>query len=213
MIIATQTQLIPVQEFSPPQIASIRNSVISQLVALASRELSMPDSDLIVRDIHPYTDLGWDYAVGTATTTTGEQWEHDVTAIVVGYNSLTGASTMADQRYVAIFGIRDLRLGVGATNTATAVAGIPRPLQEVSLVKFTVGGSISAIWNIEGLSAYKWNQAGFSPAAVVIPQNTSFNIYGYMKNKSMTKNTGIVGTIFLQLVGVTVEPRGKVITP
>ena len=82
-----------------------------------------------------------------------------------------------------------------------------------SMIKFEVGGSTAAIWQIESMSAYKWDQAAFSPAAVIIPQNTNFNIKFYMKHKSMTKATGLVGSIWLQLIGVTIEPRGKVITP
>lgn len=211
--IPTQTQLIPVQEMNPAQIAAIRNSVINQVVALASRELGKPESDLVVRDIQPYTDLGWDYATDTVTAGTSESWEHDVTTTTVGYNSVTGSETMADQRYVAIFGVRDLRYGVGATGSATAQGGFCKPLQMASLIKFTIGGGISAIWDVESMSAYHFDQAAFSPAAVVIPQNTSLNISFYMKNKSMEDEAGLAGTIWLQLIGVTVEPRGKVISP
>jgi len=210
----TQTHLTPVQEMTPANVAQIRNSVISQLVAMVSHDLGRPESELIVRDIQPYTDLGWDYAVGTATTTTTEQWEYDVTGTSVGYNSVTGATTMADQRYVAIFGIRDGRLSLGATASgATAPSSQVKPYPIAGLVKFEVGGAISAIWNIQCMMAYRYDQAAFSPSAIVIPQNVGFNIYYYMKNMLMTKATSVIGTLFLQLIGVVVEPRGKMVSP
>ncbi len=211
---AAQLQLIPIQEMSPAEAVAIRNSVIEQLLAYAAKELRKSPDELIVRDIEPYTDLEWDYAAATASGRPAyEHWEYDITTTSVGYKSFTGDTNMADQRFVAIFGIRDARLGIGATGTATAQGGLAKPHQLMSLIKFTVGGSIAAIWDITGLSAYHFDQAALCPAAIVIPQNVQFNIYGYTRNMNDTKATGEVGTLWLQLVGVVVEPRGKVVTP
>ena len=51
------TGLVPIQELTPASIANIRNSVINQVVALAARELSLPEDKMVVRDIRPEADL------------------------------------------------------------------------------------------------------------------------------------------------------------
>lgn len=210
----TQMQLMPVQEMTPANVAQIRNSVISQLVAIVSQDLGKPENELIVRDILPYTDLGWDYDSEDATTSTIEQWKHEIGSAVVGYESAAGASTMADQRYVGIFGIRDTRMSLGASVTgATTPMGTIKPLQVVGLVKFEVGGAVAAIWNIQSMQAYRYDQAAFSPSAIIIPQNVTFTISFYKKNMLHTKSTGVIGVSWLQLIGVTVEPRGKKVSP
>jgi len=207
---ATNTQLIPLREMIPGDAARIRNSVINQLVALASKELSMPETDLVVRDILPYTDLGWDWAAATNSTT--ESWTHDASGDAVGYHTFTGDTTMSDQRYVAIFGVRDCRYGLAATNTATEIVFV-RPAFPISLLKFSVGGASKAIWDTSGLCCYVGNAVAFSPAAIILPQNVSFNIYYYSKNYDSSSTVQKDVDMKIQLLGVTVEPRGKVISP
>jgi hypothetical protein len=196
---------------TPGQISTIRNSIINQIVAVAARELSVNEKQLVVRDILPYTDLGMDY--GTASAGTTENWERDLTGTSVGYVSVTGSHTMGDQRYVAIFGVRDYRNSQGATHTATEISAAPyMPLDEVSLIKFDIGGATKAIWDISGIQAKSDAHVGFSPSAVLIPQNASYNIYYYVKAQ-YTADTAKIGMAYLQFVGVTVEPRGKTMTP
>jgi hypothetical protein len=207
---ASQTHLVPIQEMSPGQVVSIRNSVINQLLAIVATELSLPQSQLVVRDIQPYTDLSWDY--GSASAGTAENWEHDMTGTTVGYTTMT-ENTMGDQRYVAIFGVRDISWGQGATaKDATDVAVFNRPKSGVSLIKFTVGGAIKAIWDMSALAAYTDAQVGFAPSAVLIPQNASYAIAFYQKNIASVATAKSVAC-FIQLIGVTIEPRGKVISP
>ena len=209
---AAQTQLVPLREMTPAAVAYIRNSVISQVVKLASDELSIPESGLIVRDIEPYTDLKWKYCAADTTANTAENWDQDIETTTVGYITATGDQNMADQRFVAIFGIRDNRYGHGATGGATDQSGYAKRMKLVTLVKLTVGGAVKAIWDTSCLEAYHDEQAAFTPAAIVLPQNVAFNIYIYTRNIN-TKGTSVVGDSFLQLVGVVVEPRGKVVTP
>ena len=209
------TQLIPLQELTPGQVGKIRNDAINAIVAKACRELNKLPDDLVVRDILPYTDIGWDY--GTASAGTVNKWVHNATAAAVGYSSITGAETMADNRYVAIFGVRDYSAGLGATlgatgGAATMAAGgstIYPALAMMSLIKFNVGGADKVIWDITCLRAYLASgvAVAFSPSVVVIPQNTSFNVYFYQQ----LANADI--DVYLQLLGVTVEPRGKLISP
>jgi len=206
---ASQVYLIPVDEMTPGMIANIRNDVIDQVVKLASKELAMPESQLVVRDIQAYTDLGWDYSSDSAGTVEG--WEHSPTSATCGWYTATGAGTMTDQRYVAIFGVRDIRAGLGSTKLASENTGFSLQTNPFSFIKFNVGGADKAIWDLESL----WStdaMAGFSPAAIVIPQNDSFNIWTYTQ-PVQSKATGKIASGFLQLIGVTVEPRGKIVSP
>lgn len=203
------TQLIPIQELTPGAVGAIRNAVINQVVAQASRELNMPADRLVVRDILPYTDLGWDYGAATAGTT--DQWLHDATSGAVGFYSViatSGGAQMGDMRYVAIFGVRDLRGGLGATTTATEVSTNKIGLAFHSKIKIIVGGADKVVWEVSCLSAYIGTgpAVAFAPTAVIIPQNTQYDIQFY---ESIAKSTEVT----MQLIGVTVEPRGKLISP
>lgn len=211
---ATQTHLIPIQELTPGMIASIRNSVITQVVALTSKELNMPESALVVRDIRPYGDLGIYSMIGTAASSAGtEDWytTASVATVTAGYSSMTGAATMGDQRYVALFGVRDKRGTIGQVTLLATATGLPGPqygARMVSLIKINVGGADKVIWDTDNIEAYPEQLAGFAPAAVIIPQNASYNISYYI-----VKTTTGDSPIHLQLIGVVVEPRGKVISP
>ena len=211
------THLIPVQELTPGAVGAIRNEVIAALVRQASEELTLSPDKLVVRDIRPFSDLQM-YAAGI-TAATVDEWQYDATTTTASaFTTVTGSKTMADQRYVALFGVRDLRLGIGVHSTAmglldstaagpVALLKTQMPGQIVSLIKINVGGADKVIWDMTSIQAYPSNLVGFSPSAVIIPQNASFNIYYYFK----TTVAGI--RAWLQLIGVVVEPRGKVISP
>jgi len=200
------TQLIPIQELTPGQVGAIRNQVINNLVAQVSRELSLPEDKLVVRDIRPFHDLAM-YGVA-ATTLTFDEWAYTATTDVADtWRTVTGAGTMGDQRYVALFGIRDLRLGLGLHATATAEV-YPAVLSlDVIQVKINVGGADKVIWDLQNMEAYRDNLVGFSPSAIILPQNVSFNIY-YMRVNTATEMKSKV-----QLIGVVCEPRGKLVSP
>ena len=214
------TQLIPLAEMTPGQVGAIRNQVVTQLVRLVASELNMASEKLVVRDVRPFRDLAM-YAAGT-TAATIDEWLYDATTTTAdAFTTVTGSGTMADQRWVAIFGVRDLRRGVGVHTTgmglfeATTFVGdatsfgkvADLPGQVVSLVKINVGGSDKVIWDLTSFEGYTDKLAGFSPSAIIIPQNSAFNIYYYFK----TTAAGI--RAYLQLIGIVVEPRGKVVSP
>lgn len=203
-----RTQLVPIQELTPGGIGAIRNQVIASLVAKASKEMFMPPEKLVVRDIRPLGDLQlYDDSAGNARTT--EDWEFDVTAAASGYESITGTATMGDQRYVAIYGVRDLRLGRDQSPTVTGSSGFPNITvwpSFVSLLRISVGGGDKVIWDTQSMQSYKQNLVAFAPSAVIIPQNTSYNI-------SIYKTRAVGGNVYIQFIGVIVEPRGLLISP
>ena len=216
---AAQTQLIPMQEMTPGMIAEVRNSVITSTVALASKEIGLPPDALIVRDILPNTDLTWKFST-TSSATTGESWERNMTAVAIGYQTVA-TGNMATQRFVAIFGLRDGRVTSGPTGASTLVSGLYSNathaigdyliLNTTSLVKFEVGGGARAIWDSSSMLPYM-DKVAFCPSAVVIPQNAAFTIYIYQIGTEGNNVTVAELAAFIQPIGVTVEPRGKLVT-
>ena len=209
------TNLVPIQEMAPGAVTAIRSGVINALVAQAARELSVPASQLVVRDIRPYSDLQM-YNL-TTTDSTSEKWGYMTTTAAIGYIAVNAATkTMSDQRYVALFGVRDVH-GWAVSGAATIpVVGVAPNAPTVSLIKVNVGGGDKALWDVTGMYAYQEARAAFTQGAVVIPQNATYVISYYFKG---TLAAGAVGApvadsiAWLQLVGVVVEPRGKVISP
>ena len=221
------TQLVPIKELTPGAVGAIRNQVIEALVAQVARELNLPPTKLVVRDVRPFNDLQM-YSGGTTDSTT-DTWAFDTTTVTAGtYTTITGTKQMGDQRYVALFGVRDLRSAQGLHTTAmgTAPTGVYGSTgtsvfatfggaipQTVNHVKVNVGGADKVVWDISGLYAYHSEAVGITPSAVVIPQNAAFNI-SYALRAHRTDAALTPGmTARIQLVGVTVEPRGKVISP
>ena len=88
--------------------------------------------------------------------------------------------------------------------------------EDISLVRINVGGSDKVLWDISGIYSSMEHRSGFSPSAVIIPQNSSYVISYYRMG---TFEAGVYAApvtdeiAWLQLVGVVVEPRGKVISP
>ena len=200
---AKLTQLIPYEELTVGQVGAIRNMVVKNLLALASKELKMPTTNLVVRDIRPQADLDWasdanatDGLAASAVTT--DIWQFTTDASLSGYLSciVSASRVMGDQRFVAIYGMRDSRMAL-ASPTAP----------QCTLWKLVVGNSTKAIWDSEKLQAYRNNISGITPSAVIIPQNVQWNIYGYLPD-----GAGNVVT-YVNLEGIIVEPRGRVVSP
>jgi len=201
------TQMIPLQELTPGQVGKIRNDAIEGTVAMASRELNLPRERLVVRDVRPVADLVL-YSTGT-TVSTREWWQYTIASSAAGWTAANATtSTMGDNKFVCLFGARVPRVGhasMAATATTDAkTEGWP----EISMVKLNVGGADKVTWDLGGMWAYG-EKVGFTPSAVVIPQNTSFVIYYYLEEP--TDSVAII--TFFQLLGVTVEPRGLTISP
>ena len=213
-----QTQLIPIQELTPGQIGTIRNGAIEFVVARAMKELGMTRDRLVVRDIRPVADLAM-YSNDTSAATL-ERWVYGASAAASGFTAVSPTTgTMGDNKFVCVFGVRDLggQLGIdtgGASATGPYSAAV-NP-SHISFVKFNIGGSDKVIWDIQSVRAYK-EMVAFSPSPILIPQNTGFVLYYYLKgNLACVASMGAVvadSEQFLQLLGVTVEPRGLTISP
>ncbi|MBW2559620.1 MAG: hypothetical protein JRE40_02070 [Deltaproteobacteria bacterium] len=200
----TNTILTPVQELAAGQVSAIRNAVIDAVVRKASRELALPEEKLVVRDIRAYDDLGFgnntDYmASATATNVWGTFKSTDsyVTSAAGGgafCDAIPDNTTMADDRYVALYGVRDWR-----------IARPTIPANNVSLIRFTIGVADRCIWDLTKCEAYKNFIAGITPSAVVIPPKAPYQISPYLIADSIQ--------VCLQLMGVVVEPVGILVTP
>mgnify|MGYP001619173357 FL=1 len=210
------TQLIPFTELAPGAVSAIRNQVINSVVALASKELNLTPEKLVVRDIRPFADLAL-YSGGT-TALVSELWGYAATGTTAGYVAINaGTATMGDQRYAAIYGGRDRHNNaISGSATLAPAASNANAKQVVSLIKINVGGSDKVLWDISGIYSSMEHRSGFSPSAVIIPQNSSYVISYYRMG---TFEAGVYAApvtdeiAWLQLVGVVVEPRGKVISP
>lgn len=200
---AALTQLIPVQELPAGQISAIRNSVIDNLVRQVSKELNRPETDLVVRDLRPVEDLVL-YSTGTTAATINDWVFTTAASTTQGFVTITGDQTMGDQRFVAIFGVKDLREVYGIKQAAATVAHcLP---QYISLIKINVGGTDKAMWDISKLQCYE-EHAGICPSACIIPQNTLYNLSLY---KSLGVSGGVANIVF---DGIVVEPRAKTVSP
>lgn len=201
---AALTYLIPVQELSPGSVSAIRNEVIKSLVQQVSKELNLPQEKLVVRDLRPVEDLVL-YSTGTTPATINDWVFTTAGSTATGYVSLTGDASMADQRYVALYGVKDLRDVYDVKIAAATYRAVLS--QVVSLLKISVGGGERVVWDLTRIQAFPEIKAGISPTAIIIPQNTLYNISIY----KMEDTASVVANILLD--GIVVEPRGKVVSP
>lgn len=175
---ATEIQLVPLAELGDGQAAYIRNTCIEIALAIVSKELKKAPKDLIVRDIQPSVDLGYSVA----------SWNEVTGASTGTYETMT-SGTMADMRFVALFGVKD-----------------DSPETNVSKVKVNLGGSDKAVWQLEALySANGGARVGLAPTPVLIPQNKPYTISRYVLNANSPAH--------IALKGFVIEPRGRTISP
>ncbi len=204
---AGKSFLIPVKELLPSEITRIRREAIAQVVAMVSVELKKPVTELVVRDIRPYSDLAWctDATIFAAALST-DKWTPtlDASDAYQAYRSVitSTSQTMADSRWVVITGVKDFRLSEAAPVK-----------QSINFLKILVGGNDRVIWDLTGMEAYPNAMAAISPSPVVIPQNTSYDIQVYDAQSDDGHTTAEDVVMYLVLDGFVVEPRGKVISP
>lgn len=175
---AVETQLIPIQELATGQAASIRNGAIRAVVAMASRQLKISPDKLLVRPIQPKNDLDYTYA----------SWYEVTGATSAAYETMS-TGTMAADRFAGFYGVQDESSEINCT-----------------LLKFKVGNSIKAIWNLQDL--YSENDGvriGFSPSVVIVPQNITYTISRYVEN--------VYAAASIILKGFIVERIGLILTP
>ena len=173
---ASETQLVPLSELAAGEVASIRNKIKDALVAKIAKELNKSPVDIVVRDIRAKGDLDYTY----------EDWFETTGATADTYETMS-TGTMADQRWVALYGVKD-----DAEN------------QSCTQIKFNIGGGDRAIWHLQHLSEQD-SMIGICPSGVVIPQNSPYTISRYVRSASARTH--------LVLKGFVVEPRGKVVSP
>jgi len=175
---ATEIQLIPQAELSTGQAANIRNGARDAVVIQAARELRLSPNKLLVRDIDPLTDLDYSKA----------SW-HELTGATADVYETMSTGTMADWRYMGIYGVQDYSESIN-----------------VSKIKINVGGSDKAIWFLENLYSINGGpRIGFSPSVVLIPQRKLYTISRYVLNANYPAH--------IVLRGFVVEAVGRVLTP
>jgi hypothetical protein len=175
---ATEIQLIPFGELATGQAAGIRNGARNAVVLQAARELRLAPTKLLVRDIDPLTDLDYSYA----------SW-HEKTGTTANVYETMSTGTMADMRYVGIYGVQDDSEAIN-----------------VSKIKINVGGSDKAIWFLENLYSVNGGpRIGFSPSVVIIPQRKLYTISRYVLVASSPAP--------IVLKGFVVEAYGRLLSP
>lgn len=197
--------LIPTEELPQGQVSAIRNAVIQELLAVASRKLNVSPGELVVRDLRPVEDLAL-YSVGTTAATINNWLFTTAATTATGYVTVTGDATMADQRFVALYGARDMRRGHGPTAVVAATDTAIGP-QTVSLIKISLGGGERVVWDMSKCAVYTETCAGVSPTPVMIPERVLYNI-SYYKSQALAS-----APVYITLEGVVVEPKGKVLSP
>lgn len=178
---AAETQLIPIQEMSAGQPASIRNGAIKAIVQKASFELKISPDKLLVRALRPKADLDYSY----------ETWYEKTGASGAAYETMSagGTSSKDKDRYIGLYGVQDES---GEINCP--------------LVRIKVGNSIKAIWNLQDL--YNDNDGpriGLSPSVVIIPPSTPYAIERYVENTAMPARIVLKGFL-VERIGKTYSP-------
>lgn len=147
------------------------NQAVQIIKQRAIKELNLDPDQIIVRPIRP-DDLGltaeWTWATGTSAA----------------WATYINAATVADNRFIAIYGAGDA-------------------LGYVSQLKINRGGSDARIWNIQAINNFT-NNIGYFDDPVTLDQNTQVTITGWATTD---------GTSKLILIGVVAERRGIIINP
>lgn len=179
----SQTQLIPLSELAPGQAGKIRNDCIEAMIGLATTALRLTRDRLVVRDIRAKDDL---VVYSAAADADVEDWGAMTGSTANTYETLT-TGTMGDNRWMGFFGVK---------------AYVDQLC--ITAIKFNIGGGDRAIWQLQALNEYD-GMVGFTPTAVIIPQNIIYTISRYVRVATSPSR--------LVLKGVVVEPRGKVVSP
>jgi len=172
----SQTQLVPASELAPGQIGAIRNQVIKNVLGFASSKLSIPADRFVIRGIIPSTDLDF----------TNNDWTETSGTTTNAYETIT-TGEMGDQRWVAIYGLKD-----------------KSPYPHATHIKFNIGGADRAIWCLEELLESD-DFVGICPSGIIIPENDPYTLSRYITMASVSTQ--------LVFKGVVIEPRGRLISP
>lgn len=179
--------LTQIAQLPPERIDGIKTATMRKLLELA--EAALPGKKLIIRDLTPLdlalTNNEWTETSGASDNTWAD-------------TSITG--TLADDRWVAILGIKIL-------------SGHTTP--PISALKFTVGGSEVARWDLyKAFATYILTTSGavqhdnpecITEGPIIITKNTPFTVAEYVIEAS----TAYKPVLF----GFVCESEGKTIKP
>lgn len=172
-MLVLQSVLTPIRNMAPERLDSLQQGALARLLEIAEKDLKGPEKRLIQRDLMP-SDLGL----------TNEVWDETTGGTANTFeNSDIASKTIADQRFIVIWGLID------ASETIS-----------VSALRFTIGSSKVALWNLDKL-AEDPNRQGVALSPIFISQNTPITIEHYVK----VANSGTK----LILVGAVCEKEGK----
>jgi len=179
--------LRPTSEMRIERVDGIWSAAAKELLKLA--EEALPGKRLILRDLIPL-DLGL----------TNNEWIETSGADNAWADTSIAAMTMADNRFVAIIGVK-------------VISGHTTP--PISALKFNVGGSEVARWDLyPAFVAYTLTTSGatehvnpvcITEGPIIITQNAPFTIAEYTIEAAAVYKMAVLGLVC--------EPEGKTIKP
>ena len=185
-MLVLESQLVPITQLKAERVDGIRKAAKDRLLALAEAALGK-DKRLIIRALTPQ-DLG----------ATNNEWVEESGAGDNAWADTTITGTLADNRFVAILGVK-------------IMDGHLTP--PISALKFTVGGSEVARWDMyPAFKLYILTTSGainhrnplcIAEAPIFITQNIPFTVAEYV----LETTTAYVAA----LIGLVCEPEGKVL--
>lgn len=151
------------------------------LITMAKKQLGLSDDELVIRQLRPEDIIisGTPQWSKTANATGG--WATGG----AGWKNLTNTFSVADNRFVGIYGVSDR-----STN--------------VTQLKIERSGSVARYWHIQELIPNSENNAMFVDDPIIIPQNNLLSIKGYALASA---------TEYIRLIGLVVERKGLLVSP
>lgn len=142
-----------------------RNQLADALMQRAKKELNLTEEDIVLREMRP-EDLGY----GTPEFTNS--------VVAATNNNIVNAVTIADNRFVGIYGIRYAQTGT----------------QSLSQLNVTRKGSVVRYWQIQGAQALE-NGTLYFDDPVIFDQNTLVTITGYPVTTNTAEKMVILGLV------------------
>lgn len=170
------TQLVPISELAPGEVATIRNEIVRGMMAIAMSQLNIGADKIVVRDIRPKADLDYTY----------EDWA-EVTGTTVNAYETMSTGTMGKDKWMGFYGVKDDPDSVSCT-----------------AIKFNIGGNDRAIWLLQSLNELD-GMVGICPSGVIIPQNAPYTISRWVRSINATTRLVLKGVI-VERRGLVVSP-------
>lgn len=194
-MLTMESTLVRVDEMKSERVEGIKKATKAKLLETAEKAMGV-GTRLVIRDLLP-TDLGYDNNEFILVTGVNNTWTSILKGIV--------EATVADNVFVAIIGCRILAFETTPFDVKPAITAM----------KFTVGGSVVAEWDLHKLiaiagatsgagSSVHVPTAGITEGPIIIGQNITFNIQTY----------GVETTVVqVAIDGYTCEKEGQTLKP